>query len=940
MKKRTAWLSLLMSVGLAVPMSLGALPSQAEDLGTTPAAITPAPPGDGAYEPGEPQNWPIDSEHSQNLSRLPGSVATATSQTMVPPLENWRPSNAIDGDRSTRWASDSAPDCLPKPCSYDPTNDYLQVEFAEPHPIHHVDIYWETARPSRYAIQVSQDGTHWTDVVRVVGAPAVGPADSHTVAVEDPVRFVRMQGLERATAWGYSIWEMNIWDGPERTYFGEAGKVLPVPVSESDGTGGPFELTARSRLAVSDDTLKPLADRLAGYLRPSTGFVLPVTTDSARPGDIALVKGKVADLPDGNALADAEGYKLEAGAEGVTITAPAAHGLFNGFQTLRQLLPAEAYSTIARTAAWEVADTTIVDFPRFGYRGLMIDPARNFLTVAEVEAIIDDLAAMKGSQLHIHLTDSQSWRLEIKGPADDPDRYAGLTGSGGCNGNPCRSGSYTQQDFKNIVAYAKARFVDVIPEIEGPAHAAKAVSQVPDISCLDTNHFCTNKANPNNANALAFMKVVLTQLAAISPSPFISLGLDEADAVGQDQYSRWAKDMENILEPLGKSAVGWTPSPSGFADPDSVHEYWRDQTSDADSIMSCDWFDDHRRVILSPPKQAYLDGQGPQDALGNYGWDPSAVRDDYRNVVMQDKYCLQDKDIIGIEGASWGETIQGLDANTVRELTSMAALIEKAWSPQAKTGDENVFAARLAQWAARWNFAGARFREEGDVPWLNRAAGSLVRTGADGRVADVELAGLSAATSAKGDLTATVDWGDGSDPQPAAIAGSDPSGSGRDAKAAGLFTVAGSHTYAPGKAYTGTVTFTDGRKTWPATFEVVPRWRLDGFYPPVKTGADVVNTVQAGSTVPLRFNVFKGSMAMTSGIGAIFTTQEIGCDGSDRQEPLEELPTTGSTQLRYDATAGQWIQNWFTPSTGKGSCYRVSLAAADGSSLSAAFRLD
>lgn len=204
------------------------------------------------------------------------------------------------------------------------------------------------------------------------------------------------------------------------------------------------------------------------------------------------------------------------------------------------------------------------------------------------------------------------------------------------------------------------------------------------------------------------------------------------------------------------------------------------------------------------------------------------------------------------------------------------------------------------------------------MPWLTQATGSLIKTGADGRVTDVELAGLSNATGAKGDLTATVDWGDGSAPQPGVITGSDPSGSGRDAKAATLFTVAGSHTYAPGKTYTGKVTFTDGVKTWPATFKVVSPWRLDGFYEPVNRGANVVNTVQAGSTIPLKFKVYKGSTAVTSGIGAVFTTQKIGCDGGDPEGPLEELSTTGSTQLRYDATAGQWIEDWTTPSDGKG----------------------
>src|SRR4051812_29492895 len=110
---RVAWLAGLVSVALAASMTFAVQPSGAVDLDAAPTAVTPAPPGTGAYEPPEPSSWPIDSEHSQNLSRLPGTTATATSQTMVPPLENWRPSNAIDGDMSTRWSSDNPLDCLP-----------------------------------------------------------------------------------------------------------------------------------------------------------------------------------------------------------------------------------------------------------------------------------------------------------------------------------------------------------------------------------------------------------------------------------------------------------------------------------------------------------------------------------------------------------------------------------------------------------------------------------------------------------------------------------------------------------------------------------------------------------------------------------------------------------------------------------------------------------
>ena len=118
----------------------------------------------------------------------------------------------------------------------------------------------------------------------------------------------------------------------------------------------------------------------------------------------------------------------------------------------------------------------------------------------------------------------------------------------------------------------------------------------------------------------------------------------------------------------------------------------------------------------------------------------------------------------------------------------------------------------------------------------------------------------------------------------------------------------------------------------------VKAWTLDGFYRPVVMDRTVVNTVKAGSTVPLKFNVLKGSTPMTSDIGATFTTARVGCETGDAEDPIE-LVTTGSTSLRYDAAAGQWVQNWATPSSGKGSCYRVTMTTADGSSIVADFKL-
>ena len=217
---------------------------------------------------------------------------------------------------------------------------------------------------------------------------------------------------------------------------------------------------------VSSSALAATAEVLAGYLRPATGFVLPVVTGSATAADIALSLGPVPGVP--GRTRRAEGYSLTVSSAGVKIVAPKAHGLFNGFESLRQLLPAAINSPTTGVGPWTAQPITVVDYPRYEHRGLQLDPARNFLTVAEIRSMIDQLAALKGDRLHLHLSDSQSWRLEIKG-------YPALDGTG-CNGSACIAGFYTQEDFKGLVKYAADRFIEIVPELEGPAHATAAVT--------------------------------------------------------------------------------------------------------------------------------------------------------------------------------------------------------------------------------------------------------------------------------------------------------------------------------------------------------------------------------------------------------------------------------------------------------------------------------
>ncbi|WP_439938412.1 PxKF domain-containing protein [Nocardia sp. N13] len=178
---------------------------------------------------------------------------------------------------------------------------------------------------------------------------------------------------------------------------------------------------------------------------------------------------------------------------------------------------------------------------------------------------------------------------------------------------------------------------------------------------------------------------------------------------------------------------------------------------------------------------------------------------------------------------------------------------------------------------------------------------------------------------------ATYDFGDV--PAPSTCEASDVT-----SRLAGPCTVTAGGTTVGAKTQVATATDQAGNVTTEERKYTVAAWRLDGFYKPVTMGTSVVNTVKAGSTVPLKFNVYKGAVPMTAGIGATFAANKVTCDGSDVQDPVDFV-TTGATSLRYDAAGGQWIQNWATPSGGKGSCYRVTMTTGDGSKISADFAL-
>ena len=230
---------------------------------------------------------------------------------------------------------------------------------------------------------------------------------------------------------------------------------------------GAFTITRHTHIvAKPGSAARVVADDLAAYLRPATGYPLPVTSGPGRDRDIRLELGDAPQLTPSQA---AEGYVLDASPHGVNLAAETAHGLFNGIQTIRQLLPAQIESRAEAPGPWTIPSVRIVDYPRYAYRGFMLDIARHFQTPETVKRLIDEASAYKINTLHLHVSDDQGFRIVINGFPNLTE--IGSQGSVGTDGRTMDPGGFwTQQDYRGVVAYAAAHFMSVVPEVDSPGH--------------------------------------------------------------------------------------------------------------------------------------------------------------------------------------------------------------------------------------------------------------------------------------------------------------------------------------------------------------------------------------------------------------------------------------------------------------------------------------
>lgn len=488
------------------------------------------------------------------------------------------------------------------------------------------------------------------------------------------------------------------------------GNVIPRPVSEN-AAGGTFTLSAQAGIYVEPvtDETKSIGQYLAEALKPATGFNLNVEGTDGAPakGSISL------SLAGADPALGPEGYMITITPELVKVVANQPAGLFYAVQTIRQLLPPAIDSSSVQPGPWIMGTGTISDYPRFAWRGAMLDVARHFFSVRDVTRYIDLLAYYKINRLHLHLSDDQGWRIQINS-WPNLALYGGSLEVGGTPG-----GYYSQADYAYIADYARRRYITLIPEIDMPGHVTAALASYPELNCdgvapelftgtnVGFSSLCVNKDVTTT-----FLKDVIGELAALTPGPYIHIGGDEAQATDSAGYISFMQLAQSIVAANGKQGIGWEEIAQAQLLPGSIVQHWN-----LDAGLAAQAVQQGAKVIMSPADKAYVDMKyQASTALGQdwaglinvetgYAWDPA-------DMVPG----VAEKDILGVEAPLWSETLKNLDDLEYMAFPRILGIAEIGWSPQAGR-DWSEYRTRLAAQGPRLQALGVNFYPSPEVPW-------------------------------------------------------------------------------------------------------------------------------------------------------------------------------------------------------------------------------
>jgi len=488
----------------------------------------------------------------------------------------------------------------------------------------------------------------------------------------------------------------------------EKAGIIPKPL-KVQATGSFFQVRPNTRITINRDSegMKGIAGYVAQLLRPATGFDWKIIHQkSASPGNIHLmISNNQPNLGD-------EGYKLMIARDRVILKANECKGLFRGIQTIRQLFPPEIERKTPQDVSWKLATGTITDYPTYSHRGSMLDVARHFFPVEDVKAYIDWLARYKMNVLHLHLSDDQGWRIEING-WPKLTRIGGSTEVGGGKG-----GYYTQEEYKEIVRYARERYITVIPEIDMPGHTNAALASYPELNCdgkapdlytgtkVGFSSLCTHKEI-----TYRFIEDVISQLSELTPGPYMHIGGDESHATEKQDYITFINRVQDIVTSQGKTLVGWNEIAEAGLNPESVVQLWH---GNEQGIQAAE---NGNQLIMSPSERAYLDMK--YDSTTTLGLDWAGYIEVDRAYNWSPETYLPEigkEDILGVECPLWTETVTNREEMEYLVLPRLLGYAEIGWTPASLQSWED-YKLRLAHHGRRLEEMGVNFYRSDLIPW-------------------------------------------------------------------------------------------------------------------------------------------------------------------------------------------------------------------------------
>jgi hexosaminidase len=525
--------------------------------------------------------------------------------------------------------------------------------------------------------------------------------------------------------------------------FAQDPSIIPMPVEIKTGTGI-FTLTNAATISVpaKQPGALQVATYLVNQLKPATGYTLKVNEASADAA-IQLILGEAtSDL--GN-----EGYNLEVTQKKITIRANTSAGLFYGAQSLLQLFPKEIESkTPVQAVDWRVQAVSIMDYPRFAWRGIMLDVSRHFFSKAYVKNYIDQLARYKFNRLHLHLTDDNGWRVEIKSLPRLTQVGAWRvprTGTFGTNEapkpgeKPTDGGFYTHEDIKEIVQYAKDRYIEILPEIDVPGHSMAAIAAYPELCVTkDTSirvnpgssfskwfgngkfeMYIDNTLNPTDEKVYQFLDKVFTEVAALFPFEYIHMGGDECykgywerDANVQafmkknnirnseELQSYFTKRVSKILESKKKKLIGWDEILEGGVAPGAAVMSWRGTKGGIEAS--------HQKhpVVMSPSPHYYLDMMQGDASIEAPVYSSARLKDTYQFDILPPG--IDSAYVLGGQGNLWTEQIPTTAQVEYMTYPRAFAIAETVWTPRSQK-EWKGFATRVEEHFQRFDQAGINY---------------------------------------------------------------------------------------------------------------------------------------------------------------------------------------------------------------------------------------